>query len=294
VERQGLGGALRQIVEKTLKEQAEQSGTADTAAVSTEQRSESLDWSIADWAGESVFGPQSKSTGEAERANTASAKAPPATPNPASRGTQGAPSRGSPRVPRSQGTPSQKPGSNSKPSGNGFGTMAADIWRAISAVPAAGPGTANSTSRSAANPSDTSTSITFQWARLPWALAALALTVTLLYWLARRRHKVREALASDEAHWVQAILKSGIRTRADVVRAFHYFVHRRPQPVADWRTHRYVADRLCDASPHLRSAILELTSVYEQARYLPPEEQLSADQIVSVHEALRQCDACSV
>jgi hypothetical protein len=78
------------------------------------------------------------------------------------------------------------------------------------------------------------------------------------------------------------------------VRAFHRFVLRRAQPVANWWTHRYAASRLTETSPQLRSVISDLANVYEHARYLPPEVALTSDEIDRVQAALKQCATCSV
>ncbi len=102
------------------------------------------------------------------------------------------------------------------------------------------------------------------------------------------------AAEEAEAELAKEILTEGIRTRADVVRAFHRFVLRRAQPVANWWTHRYAALRLTESSPQLRSVIADLASVYEHARYLPPEATLSSEEIDRVQAALKQCAASSV
>ena len=116
----------------------------------------------------------------------------------------------------------------------------------------------------------------------------------MLLLIARKRIELAVAAREAEADLAKEILTEGIRTRADVVRAFHRFVLRRAQPVATWWNHRYVASKLSEASPQLKTVISDLASVYEHARYLPPEVSLTSDEIDRVQAALKQCAACSV
>jgi hypothetical protein len=85
-----------------------------------------------------------------------------------------------------------------------------------------------------------------------------------------------------------------LRSRGDVVRAYHRFVLQTSQPVATWWTHRYAATQLTTATPQLALAMNELTTAYEHARYMPPEFELSVEQLERVGTALRQCDSLGV
>ena len=83
-----------------------------------------------------------------------------------------------------------------------------------------------------------------------------------------------------------------IRSRSDVVRAFHQYALRPATPAATWWTHREVARQVAQATPALQPAIQTLTDLYEQARYLPDDVDFTSDQIGTARRALEQCAAC--
>ncbi|MGN6543666.1 MAG: DUF4129 domain-containing protein [Aureliella sp.] len=118
-------------------------------------------------------------------------------------------------------------------------------------------------------------------------IAAVALAV----WVGRKRPAWFGVEQPIDPRWAKEVLAEGIRTRADVIRAFHRLVAQTTEPVASWWTHRYVARRLAEATPQLATAMADLSSVYEQARYMPPEAELSSEQISRVCRALRECVA---
>lgn len=134
----------------------------------------------------------------------------------------------------------------------------------------------------------------FSWSAPLWLLLGLVfVAVLMLLLLARKRVVVAASAKESEAELAKVILTEGIRTRADVIRAFHRFVLRRAQPVANWWNHRFVAAKLSEASPQLKSVLSDLASVYENARYLPPEVPLSSEDIHRMQSALKQCASAS-
>lgn len=82
-----------------------------------------------------------------------------------------------------------------------------------------------------------------------------------------------------------------IRSRADVVRAFHNYALRPIAPNPDWWTHRDVERRVADEAPSLRPSIQTLSDLYEQARYLPEEAELTIEQLESARRALDHVQA---
>ncbi len=84
-----------------------------------------------------------------------------------------------------------------------------------------------------------------------------------------------------------------IRTRRDVVRAFHQFALRPATPAPNWWTHREVERQVAATTPVLQPTIQTLTDLYEQARYLPDDTDFTPDQIGSARRALEQCEATS-
>jgi hypothetical protein len=170
--------------------------------------------------------------------------------------------------------------------------LIADVWKSIATVPRATPGAVDRAQPPKLQTPEVS-SLARRLSAGLWPLAIVVLAVLILASLMLARKEVRrvESNAARDDVWVKEILRVGLRTRADVVRAFHHFALRRPEPAASWWTHRYVAARLSESSPNLRSVINELTNVYEEARYLPPDVQLSAEQIERVHQAFRLAEA---
>ena len=108
---------------------------------------------------------------------------------------------------------------------------------------------------------------------------------------ARAVHEVLDP-EKAERRWVAKVLKAGLKTREDVVRAYHSLVLNSRHSVASWWTHRKVESHLTgEISPQLGQLLQEITDVYEEARYLPPGRELNAQQIQSVETAIRQFEA---
>ena len=76
-----------------------------------------------------------------------------------------------------------------------------------------------------------------------------------------------------------AIPSSDIRTREDVVRAFHRYALQSDMSVPTWWTHREVERQVAEATPTLQPSIQSLANLYEQARYLPDDADFTPDQI---------------
>jgi len=80
-----------------------------------------------------------------------------------------------------------------------------------------------------------------------------------------------------------------IRTRDDVVRAFHSIAKQRLQSAQTWWTCGVVTERFEHSLPALTGPIRTLSVLYEQARYFPVAHKLSSDQIEDAKLALKQC-----
>lgn len=169
-----------------------------------------------------------------------------------------------------------------------------DVWKAIADAPLSN---ANSIASAPSGlPVSQSPPQKWKW-NGKWSLQgnsvpivlALVAVAALVVWGSRKRPALFRSEHAIDSRWAKEVLAEGIRTRADVIRAFHRMVSRTSQPVASWWTHRYVARRLTEATPQLAAAMADLSSVYEQARYMPPEAELSPEQISRVCGALREC-----
>jgi hypothetical protein len=81
-----------------------------------------------------------------------------------------------------------------------------------------------------------------------------------------------------------------IRSRDDVVRAFHALAKQRFKSAQAWWTYGYVTEQFHRALPEHSTPIQTLSGIYEQARYFPIEHQLTTDQIEDAKFALKQCE----
>lgn len=86
-----------------------------------------------------------------------------------------------------------------------------------------------------------------------------------------------------------ASLPERLRSRADVVAAFHHVALNSSESTEPWWHHRRVLNDFTARDPRRSEPIAELTEVYEQARYLPEDEALSENQLMKAEQALRQC-----
>ena len=82
---------------------------------------------------------------------------------------------------------------------------------------------------------------------------------------------------------------SEIRSRADVIAAFHSLALSPKLLVESWWTHRAAAQKLSAESPQTERAVQTLAEIYEQARYLPDDVEFPADSIQSARTALSEC-----
>ena len=80
-----------------------------------------------------------------------------------------------------------------------------------------------------------------------------------------------------------------IRTRDDVVRAFHALAKQRLKSAQAWWTYGYVRERFSQTLPEHSGSMRTLSGLYEQARYFPVAHQLTEVQIEDAKLALKQC-----
>jgi len=174
------------------------------------------------------------------------------------------------------------------------GKVLKDAWTQLSKSESNGTNKTTSPPPSQpAAPSPTSTSDLFS---LPNPFNARVLELLLLLGVAAAigflalRYKVRkEQIRLDIQEAKLAPKIDEIRTRDDIVRAFHAMTKKRFQSAQTWWTNRYVAEKLEHSLPEYTTPIRTLSSIYEQARYFPLDHQLSADQIEDAKLALKQC-----
>jgi len=98
---------------------------------------------------------------------------------------------------------------------------------------------------------------------------------------------VTDATGVTRGH--SALQPNEIRSRADVIAAFHDLALSPRQAVESWWTHQAAAQKLAAESPQSKQAVNTLAEIYEQARYLPDDVELPADKIQSARTALAEC-----
>ena len=86
-----------------------------------------------------------------------------------------------------------------------------------------------------------------------------------------------------------APMPRGINSRQDVIDAFHVIAADSPAVKVNWWTHSRAARALRKLMPQRNDDLSNLTRVYETARYLPPNEELTAEQLQTAREAIGRC-----
>ena len=154
----------------------------------------------------------------------------------------------------------------------------------------AGPSrTSNSGNNAASSPSAASSAFSGEFDFTPVLVLAGVLAALAVAFFGLRHVKLRSANAAELQFAGSPLKPADINSRADVVRAFHEFALRSAQSVQSWWTHRTVQQAILEKTPEYRAAVETLANTYEQARYLPVEQELSPEQLESARSALQQC-----
>jgi hypothetical protein len=154
----------------------------------------------------------------------------------------------------------------------------------------AGPSrTPNSGNNAASSPSSAPSAFSGEFDFTPVLVLAGVLAALAVAFFGLRHVKLRSANAAELQFAGPPLKPADINSRADVVRAFHEFALRSAQSVQSWWTHRTVQQAILEKTPEYRAAVETLANTYEQARYLPVEQELSPEQLESARSALQQC-----
>lgn len=102
--------------------------------------------------------------------------------------------------------------------------------------------------------------------------------------------ELRAARDKEAVHGHHSRITSDqIRTRDDVVQAFHAVALKPGQNAEEWWTHRKVVSDMVSESPEHEGSVSVLADLYEQARYLPADADLTEEQLQQARMAYRQC-----
>ncbi|MEQ9408141.1 MAG: DUF4129 domain-containing protein [Fuerstiella sp.] len=116
-------------------------------------------------------------------------------------------------------------------------------------------------------------------------LLTLAAIAAILFWKLSRPG----LLAHEHAAGGTRMKAMHIRTKADVIRAFHQMALTPGRDTEPWWTHHQVVDDLIQRSPKTFDEARLLAQLYEQARYLPADTEFTAEQIQQARDALQWC-----
>ncbi len=122
------------------------------------------------------------------------------------------------------------------------------------------------------------------WVFVLFGLLSLGIFLTLL----AKRHGLLAGETS--AGLSNSILSpSEIRSKRDVVKAFHQLALHPANEIETWWTHQKVEDQISEASPGKRLPMSKLASLYEEARYLPEDVDFDEDKLIAARTALELC-----
>jgi hypothetical protein len=90
------------------------------------------------------------------------------------------------------------------------------------------------------------------------------------------------------------IVTKDIRTRSDVVEAFHQLVETKFRSFESWWTSRRALQQVDKNLPSLTPPMREATEIYELARYLPSDQELSDSDLQRMRQAMEKCSLTGV
>ena len=119
-------------------------------------------------------------------------------------------------------------------------------------------------------------------------LAVFAIIGVIVFYALRSQ--VRTEQERNEAIKAQLATRiEEIRTREDLVRAFHVLARQRLKAAEEWWTKSYVTQQFDSTMPQHSNTMRTLSQLYDQARYYPDDHQLTQTQIDEAKLAFKQC-----
>gem|GEM_PF-3594898 len=117
-------------------------------------------------------------------------------------------------------------------------------------------------------------------------LLVVGLVIAVLL-LAGRHRSLRQ---SSQTHFRHVPVKPGdIRSREDIVRAFHWLTEATTPEFAEWWHHRRALETMVEYTPERKDAIRELAELYEVARYDRNDESFDDTRLQQARDALAGC-----
>ncbi|MFK7735207.1 MAG: hypothetical protein AB8B50_04215 [Pirellulaceae bacterium] len=189
-----------------------------------------------------------------------------------------------------------KPGGSSANKDSTLKKLADSFWEASK------PTDQSQSAQSSNSSSQTSTTPTggislsapqFSMGRDTWIAIGCVAALIAAWFFFKQRGIAQAEVLKREVRWAKQAIKSGLNSRADLVRAYHSLVLNRTSPASKWWTHRYVQVQLASRIPQLKESLSELTELYEVARYAPPQAEFRAEQLDSAKAALVQLESAA-
>lgn len=117
-------------------------------------------------------------------------------------------------------------------------------------------------------------------------LLVIGLIAVLLAWRTGLLKDVAAVLSNEQP----STTGMQIRTKGDVVRAFHSMALKPVRKTKNWWTHQMVTRDIAAQAPAKSDQVGVLAELYEHARYLPDEQDFTPQQIQDARRALQQCE----
>ena len=235
-----------------------------------------------------VDGKDSKSTREPRKSQSTS----PTAPNPSKQNEKPARNTTQPNRPPepSRGTGSNTANAPAEPDKDSwsawFSKIAQEAFETADAAPSK-PEKKGNASESPNSPFQLS--LPNGWLILATVAIIVGVVAVILYCRQPKEFK-REVHAGAMAHGDYLKQPDLIRSKADVIRAFHQLAYRIAHPLETWSTHRTITSQVGRTTPDIRTPLNVIADVYEQARYLPNDSALSQEQLDSVRRAIQACE----
>ncbi len=118
-------------------------------------------------------------------------------------------------------------------------------------------------------------------------LLAGAGVMLAIYLVSSRRQSQAESRRRQRA--LKAIKPDRIRTREDVIQAFHWLTHCQSPDAAEWWNHLEAGESLAQQSPARQESVRQLIHIYELARYQPEDVEFEPAHVQQARTAVAGC-----
>ena len=122
------------------------------------------------------------------------------------------------------------------------------------------------------------------WPVIP--LLVIAAVLGSAYWFLRRYQSGEQILNLGRTSSIRTF---ELRTREDIIRAFHALADKSPSVTSQWWTHERAALAMVETEPKQADDVSRLAELYEQVRYSPDDENVGFKQVEDARQAYKRC-----